>query len=155
MRANRLLLCVFASFAVLVIAGFVDVLSQAVNPGSQSALPSGTTPALPAAVRPVTDDYYGTKVADPYRYMENLSDPEVQSWMKAQNDYTRAALAAISGREQLLTRIRNLDQSAPQVQTQRLPGDQYLLLKMLPSENTPKLYLRRGLNGQDRASGRS
>ena len=29
-----------------------------------------------APVRPVTDDYYGTKIVDPYRYMENLQDPE-------------------------------------------------------------------------------
>ena len=151
MRVSRLLLCVFAAFAVLVFQGFVDVSSQSVSPGSQSVSPSGTTSASPRApVRSVTDDYYGTKVADPYRYMENLNDPEVQSWMKAQNDYTRAALAAISGREQLLTRIRELDQSVPQVPAGRLPGDLYLLLKMLPGENTPKLYLRRGLNGRDR-----
>lgn len=50
----------------------------------------GTPPVAP--VRPVTDDYYGTKVVDPYRYMENVNDPEVQAWMKAQNDYTRAML---------------------------------------------------------------
>jgi len=42
-------------------------------------------PAKPpvAPVRPVTDDYYGTKIVDNYRYMENLKDPEVQEWMKA------------------------------------------------------------------------
>jgi prolyl oligopeptidase len=140
-------MCVFASFAVFEIAGFVDAWSQSVSTSSQS----GTTSASQRTpVSPVTDDYFGTKVADPYRYLESLNDPEVQSWMKGQNDYTRAALAAISGREQLLTRIRELDQSVPQVQAGRLPGDLYLLLKMLPGENTRKLYLRRGLNGQDR-----
>jgi hypothetical protein len=36
-----------------------------------------------APVRPVIDDYFGTKVTDPYRYMENLSDPEVKAWMEA------------------------------------------------------------------------
>ena len=109
-------------------------------------------PASPpvAPVRPVTDDYYGSKVVDPYRYMENLKDPEVQGWMKAQNDYTRAMLARIPGREKLLARIRQLDQSVPQVQAQRLPGDVYLILKRLPTEDTYKLYIRRGLNGQDR-----
>ncbi len=38
----------------------------------------GTPPPPPLApVRPVTDDYFGTKMVDPYRYMENLKDPEV------------------------------------------------------------------------------
>ena len=150
-RATRLFLCLFASFAVLVIAGLVGALSQSESPSSGSESAPGSTSAPPRApVRAVTDHYFGAKVADPYRYMENLNDPEVQSWMKVQNDSTRAALAAISGREQLLTRIRELDQSVPQVRAGRLPGDLYLLLKMLPGENTRKLYLRRGLNGQDR-----
>ena len=41
-----------------------------------------------AAVRPVADEYFGVKVADPYRYMENLKDPDVESWFEGQNDYT-------------------------------------------------------------------
>ncbi len=51
----------------------------------------GRTTAMPpvAPVRPVVEDYFGTKVTDLYRYMENLKDPEVMAWMKAQNDYTR------------------------------------------------------------------
>ncbi|MEO7041183.1 MAG: hypothetical protein ABI035_02875, partial [Gemmatimonadaceae bacterium] len=50
--------------------------------------------ALPpvAPVRPVTDTYFGTKVVDNYRYFENVKDPEVQAWMKAQANYTRRTL---------------------------------------------------------------
>jgi len=32
------------------------------------------------------------KITDPYRYFENLGDPEVQSWFKAQADYASAML---------------------------------------------------------------
>jgi prolyl oligopeptidase len=71
-------------------------------------------------VRPVTDDYHGIKVTDPYRYMENLNNLEVQAWMKAQNDYTGAALSGIPGRRQLLVRIRELDHSVSQVSAWRL-----------------------------------
>ena len=53
------------------------------------AASSASPPAAP--VRPVTHDYYGTKVMDPYRYMENLQDPEVQAWMKAQKLAIRPA----------------------------------------------------------------
>jgi len=112
---------------------------------------SATPPAQPvAAVRPVTDDYFGTKVVDPYRYMENLKDPEVQAWFAGQNDYTRAVLANIPGRAQMLARIRELDQSVPRVTATRLPGDLYLIHKRLPTDNVSKLYLRKGPNGQDR-----
>jgi prolyl oligopeptidase len=103
-----------------------------------------------APVKPVTTDYYGTKVVDPYRYMENLKDPKVQAWMKAQNDYTRAVLARIPGHEKRLARTRQLDQSVPRVRVQRLPGDRYLVLKQRPGDNVAKLYLRQGLVGKDR-----
>ena len=46
---------------------------------SQSKLPN--TP-----VRDVTEDYFGTRVTDPYRWLENTKDAEVVAWMKAQND---------------------------------------------------------------------
>jgi prolyl oligopeptidase len=103
-----------------------------------------------APVKPVTDTYYGTKVVDPYRYMENLKDPQVEAWMKAQNDYTRGVLANIPGREQLLARIRTLDETVPEVQAARLPGEVYLIMKRLPSEILYKLYVRQGLNGEDK-----
>ena len=66
-----------------------------------------------ARVRPVVDDYFGTKVTDPYRYMEHLDNPEVAAWMKAQNAYTRRVLGRISGRDELLARIEQLDKSVP------------------------------------------
>jgi len=144
MSAKRLRVYAFASLAILLTARSTVVRSQSVN--------SSSTPASPpvAPVKPVTDDYFGTKVVDPYRYMENLDDPEVQGWIKAQNDHTRAVLASIPGREQLLARIRELDQSVPQVQAVRLPGGLYFCLKLLAGEDVAKLYLRKGLNGEER-----
>ncbi len=140
MRAKRLIRSAIAFAFFFVLMQFASVRSQTVNP-----------PAPPKApARPVTDNYYGTKVVDPYRYMENLSDPEVQSWMKAQNDYTQAVLGRLPGRLQLLERIRELDQSVPQVFATRLPGDLYLIRKLLPKEDLYKLYLRRGLAGEDK-----
>jgi prolyl oligopeptidase len=82
--------------------------------------------------------------------MENLQDPEVASWMKAQNDYTRGVLSAIPGRAALLERIHTLSEAVPQVGAARLPGDLYLIQKRNPSEILAKLYVRHGLNGEDR-----
>jgi prolyl oligopeptidase len=148
MRTRRLPLYVFG---LLVSTGFLTILLRWTTLSAQSASPVGSTTSPPVApARAVTDDYWGTKVLDPYRYMENLTDPEVLAWIKGQNDYTRATLARLPGREQMLARIRELDQSAPRVRVVRLPSDTYLLLKMKPGEHTSKLYLRQGLDGQDR-----
>ena len=138
MRAARFLLCVLCLAPVPVVAHPVYFRMPPSPP--------------PAPVRPVTDVYYGTQVVDPYRYMENLDDPEVQSWFKAQNDYTRAVLASLPGRQQLLSRIVELDESsaADIGSLLRLPGNVYLYSKLLATEDTYKLYLRKGLTGAER-----
>ena len=38
-----------------------------------------------APIKPVTDTYFGVTVVDPYRYMENMKDPEVAAWTKARS----------------------------------------------------------------------
>jgi prolyl oligopeptidase len=82
--------------------------------------------------------------------MENLKDPEVEAWFKGQNDYARSRLAAIPGRSELLRRIHELMESVPSVDAYRLPGGVYLISKMLPSDDTAKMYVRRGLNAEDK-----
>jgi prolyl oligopeptidase len=66
-----------------------------------------------APLREVVDDYHGTKVADPYRYMENLEDPEVLAWMKAQSGYASASIERLPAHKALLERIKQLDKGAP------------------------------------------
>jgi prolyl oligopeptidase len=83
---------------------------------AQSKLPN--TP-----VREVTDDYFGTKVADPYRWLEDMTSPDVAAWMKAQNDYTRSLLESIPGRKQLLDRIKALDNAGDVVSALQVWGD--------------------------------
>src|SRR5580693_2247732 len=53
-------------------------------------------PATPAG--DTVDVIQGTKVADPYRWLENRDDPKVQAWSDAQNARTRAYLDALPGR---------------------------------------------------------
>ncbi len=110
---------------------------------AQSAPP--TTP-----VREVTDNYFGTKVTDPYRWLESTKDPEVVAWMKAQNDYTRAVLAGIPGRDQLLTRIKALDNSGSVVSELQVWGGHYFYLKTEPGSDNRKLYVRDKLGAAER-----
>lgn len=100
-----------------------------------------------APVRPVTDTYYGTAVVDPYRYFENLKDPEVQSWMKAQAAYSRSVLDRVPGRDALLDRIHALSN----VDTRRggfvQRGQRYFYQVTEPGAQQPKLFYRDGLAG--------
>ncbi|HUB83310.1 MAG TPA: prolyl oligopeptidase family serine peptidase [Bryobacteraceae bacterium] len=111
----------------------------------------GVPPSAPVApLKPVTDDYYGVKVVDPYRYFENINDPETRAWIKAQSDRAHAILADLHGRQRLLERIRQLDQTVPQIRPRPLPGNLYLISKRLPGEDIYKLYLRQGPTGSDK-----
>src|SRR5712692_9538999 len=104
----------------------------------------------PTPVRNVTDDYFGTKVTDPYRWLENTSDPEVVAWMKAQNDYTREALGRIPGREKLLDRIKFLDNAGPVVALPQVWGGHYFYLKTEPGSDNRRLYVRDAVNAPER-----
>ena len=81
----------------------------------------------PTPVREVTEEFFGTKVTDPYRWLENTSDPEVIAWLKAQNDYTREALSKIPGRAELLARIQSLDNAGAVVSALQVWGGHYFI----------------------------
>ena len=55
------------------------------------------------------DEYFGVKVDDPYRYMENMDDPEVQAWFKGQAEYAAQVLDNIPGRNAIYQRLKQLD----------------------------------------------
>lgn len=52
-----------------------------------------------------TDNYFGTEVADPYRWMEEEKTPELQQWIEEENAITQKELAKISLRDQLKKEI--------------------------------------------------
>jgi prolyl oligopeptidase len=56
----------------------------------------------------VVDDYHGTKVADPYRWLEDPDSPESRSWIEAENRLTNAYLADIPARAALRDRLTKL-----------------------------------------------
>nr|WP_320132532.1 prolyl oligopeptidase family serine peptidase [uncultured Holophaga sp.] len=56
----------------------------------------------------VVDDYFGTKVADPYRWLEDDNSAETRAWVKAQNKVTDAYLAGIPERKAIQARMTAL-----------------------------------------------
>jgi prolyl oligopeptidase len=133
---------------------------------SRRALLSSTTAALAATslprcafaamsgppvapVRPVTEDYFGTKVTDPYRWMES-EDPEWETYVKAQGAYTTQVLGTIPGREALAAAIgkdTGVVVAVISVQT----GGTRIFTEVRPAgANTSKLFVRDGLKGADK-----
>lgn len=56
----------------------------------------------------VVDDYFGTPVADPYRWLEDRSGAETRSWVEAQNTITRAFLERLPARDRIHRRLTEL-----------------------------------------------
>ncbi len=106
-------------------------------------------PAAP--VKSVTETYFGKSVADPYRYLEDVKDPDVVAWMKAQADYTRATLDAIPQRKVLLAEVtRYGDAASARVTSLQMVAGRAYYLKRNADENIPKLYVRDGFGGKER-----
>ena len=115
---------------------------MAITPLTSFADVPTTAPVAP--VGNVVDDYFGTKIADPYRYFEDLTDPKVQGWIRGQADYAKHVLSAIPVRDKLLSRIRELDEAAPYRIgiIRRWPDGALHYLKRMANENLDKLYYR-------------
>jgi prolyl oligopeptidase len=75
-------------------------------------------PLMPQATRPMSypetkkvdqvDDYFGTRIADPYRWLEDLDSAETAKWVEAQNQLTFGYLDAIPERARIRERLTTL-----------------------------------------------
>lgn len=87
------------------VPAFGLILWLALLPGCRSA-PRVTYPA--ARTVPQVDDYHGTRVADPYRWLEELDSPETRRWIEEQNRVTRRVLDRFPGRPSIGRRLTEL-----------------------------------------------
>ncbi len=136
MRLSRILV-------LMMMAPMASLFASAQVASAQASLPA--TP-----VHEVTEDYFGVKVTDPYRWLENQSDPAVIEWMKAQNAYTRSVLDRIPGRDKLLDRIKSLDNASSTVAALQVWGGHYFYFKTNPGSDNRKLYVRDSLHAPER-----
>jgi len=75
------------------------------------AAPAGSSQTIsypPARKSDVVDDYHGTRVPDPYRWLEDSDSPETRAWIEAENQITASYLAQIPERATIRQRLTQL-----------------------------------------------
>jgi prolyl oligopeptidase len=95
------------------------------------------------------DDYHGTQVADPYRWLEDDNSAETLAWVNAQNQVTHRYLEQIPYRSQLKQRLQEL-YNYPKYGIPSRSGAFYLWSKNDGLQNQSVLYVQEGLNGTPR-----
>lgn len=102
----------------------------------------------PAARREdVVEDYHGTMVADPYRWLEDPNAPETLKWVEAQNKLTRAFLAESPVRESIRQRLTAL-WDYPKYSVPFKEGQRYFFSKNDGLQNQAVLYMQARLDSE-------
>ncbi len=95
----------------------------------------------------VVDDYFGTKVPDPYRWLEDINSEEVKAWVEAQNEVTFSYLNQIPFRENIRQRITEL-YDYPKYSSPFRAGEYYFFYKNEGLQNQSVIYVQKGLEGE-------
>jgi prolyl oligopeptidase len=94
------------------------------------------------------DDYFGTKVADPYRWMEDLNAPDVKQWVDAENAVTSGYLDSLPMRNQLRSRITEL-WNYPKVSVPFFEGGRWFYTRNTGLQRQSVFYARSSLGGAE------
>lgn len=95
------------------------------------------------------DDYHGTEVADPYRWLEDLDSPETRAWIEEQNALTLSHLEQIPLRGPLRKRLGDLwDYEKFSLPVKR--GPRYFYLYNSGLQNQFALYSMESLDDEPR-----
>ena len=92
------------------------------------------------------DNYHGTKVADPYRWLEEDNSPERAAWVEAQNKVTFSYLEKIPFRGQLAARLEKLF-NYPKYSSPTRRGEYFFFTKNDGLQNQSVWYVQKGLDG--------
>lgn len=106
-----------------------------------------TMPYPETAKVDVVDDYHGTKVADPYRWLEDDNSAETAAWIKAENEVTDDYLSQIPFRDlvrERLTQLWNYEKTGAPVKV----GDYYVFFRNDGLQNQSVMYIKKGLDGE-------
>ena len=92
------------------------------------------------------DDYHGTQVTDPYRWLEDDRSDETAVWVKAENEVTFDYLNKISFKQKIFNDLEKA-YNYPKYSAPRKKGDYFYFYKNDGLQNQSVLYRQKGMNG--------
>ncbi len=95
----------------------------------------------------VSDNYFGTTVNDPYRWLENDTAADTEAWVKAENNVTEDYLAQIPYRKEIKDRLTELF-NYPRVSSPFRVGDYFFFYKNDGLQNQAVIYYQKGRDGE-------
>ncbi len=93
------------------------------------------------------DNYFGTKVADPYRWLEDENSKDTKEWITAQNKLTLSCLKRIKSRNKIKKDIKNFLNYERYSQPLKV-GNYYFFYKNNGLQNQSVIYYQKGLRGK-------
>lgn len=107
-------------------------------------------PPMPA--QNVPDVHWGVTVDDPYRFLEQVKDPAVMSWMKGQAEATDSILKRIPGRSTIVAALKEKESVGGTVISSiyRTKNNRWFYLKRSQGQSQAKLVWRDGVNGEEK-----
>jgi prolyl oligopeptidase len=110
----------------------------------------GAAPLQYPAARTVdqVDNYHGLRVADPYRWLEDIDSPEVKAWAAAENRVTQDYLARLPNREAIKARLTTL-WNYPRVTIPYWEGGHWFYRRNTGLQRQSVWYVRDALDGQE------
>ncbi len=124
-----------------------SILTGMLLDGAPAPLPGQSPPYPPARQSDVADDYHGTRVPDPYRWLEDPDSPETRAWIEAENRLTEGYLSHIPERAAIRTRLTAL-WNYPKYGTPFRKAGRYFFLKNDGLQNQSVLYTQATLTAE-------
>ncbi|MEY5021959.1 MAG: Prolyl endopeptidase [Pseudomonadota bacterium] len=106
----------------------------------------------PLPIQNVQDVHWGTKVDDPYRFLEQVKDPAVVTWMRGQADAADAILNRLPGRQTIFNTLKEKDAVGGTVVSSiyRTAGNRWFYLMRPQGQSQAKLVWRDGVRGEEK-----
>jgi prolyl oligopeptidase len=124
---------------------FLSVLVLAAGCQKRAAQPPGIQYPVTKKVEQV-EDYFGVKVADPYRWLEDDTAEDVKQWIQAENAVTFDYLGKIPFRDKIKARLQEI-YNYPRYSAPFRAGEYYFFYKNDGLQNQSVCYIQKGLDG--------
>ena len=125
---------------IIGVAGLLSLASCTSNEKPKMTYPDTRT-------EDVKDDYFGTSVEDPYRWLEIDTATEVEAWVDAQNEVTQGFLSSIDYRSAIADRYTELFNYVKRSAPSKV-GNKYFFYKNDGLQNQSVIYVKDGQDGE-------